>query len=203
MKKITTRSPMMIIGLVKEWFKSQSRFKKALVIFAGISILFVVYIASLLVRYKYLPINDKTNIAEQSQREKDTPTSTQKSGVMCAGIGNYSFQMDTASAPIAESDKALILQSKSGLLLISKGEVKIEEILKKQNIPFEKVGNTYVFSLSSTLSSDISADSQASVMSVKKGEYTISLLYSPTDKLKAEKTFQAVVASIKGGCSNE
>ena len=131
---------------------------------------------------------------QKSQTEEDRFALPLKSGIVCAGLGNYSFQMDFTSSPIAESDKALILQSESGLLLISKGEIKIEEVLKERSIPFEKEGDTYIFSLSSS-------DSPVSAMSIKKGDYTISLLYNPTDKEKAEKTLQTVVSSIKGGCS--
>lgn len=200
--KKTVTNPMLSIGRIKQWFKSKSPFKKVLTVFAGIAILFVIYVASVLVRYKDIPINGKTNTAEQTQSEERIFALPLTSGMVCAGLGKYSFQMDSTSSPIVESDKALILQSESGLLLITKGEVKIEEVLKEHTIPFEKKGDTYIFMLSSKLSSDIPSDAPVSAMSVKKGDYTISLLYNPTDKQKAEKMFQAVVASIKGGCSD-
>lgn len=201
LKKTAIGNPIMFIGRVKQWFKSKPPFKKVLIIFAGIGILFVIYIASVLVRYKDLPIGGKTSTIEQSQSEKDVFALPLKSGIVCAGLGNYSFQMDSKSSPIAESDKALILQSKSGLLFITKGEIKIEEVLKENNIPFQKVDNAYVFSLSSKLSSEIPSDTPVSAMSIKKGDYTISLLYNLTDKEKAEKTFKTIVDSIKGGCN--
>lgn len=199
-KKTALTNPMIFINRIKQWFKSKPPLKKALIILVGVGVLFALYIASVLVRYKDFPINGKTNTTEQSQSEKETFALPLKSGVVCAGLGNYSFQMDSPSSPIAESDKALILQTKNGLLLISKGEIKIENILKEQGIPFEKEGDTYVFSLSSKLGSEAPSGTRVSAMSIKKDDYTISLLYNLTDKERAEKTFKTVVSSIKGGC---
>ncbi|OGG07426.1 hypothetical protein A2872_02385 [Candidatus Gottesmanbacteria bacterium RIFCSPHIGHO2_01_FULL_42_12] len=134
----------------------------------------------------------KLSGGQKSESEKETFALPLKSGVVCAGLGNFSFQMDSRSSPIAESDRALILQSASGLLLVTKKEIKIDEILKEQNVPFEKTGDSYVFSLSS--------ETPVSAMSSKKGEYTISLLHDSSAKEKAQRTFQTVVNSIKGGC---
>src|SRR3989344_6452676 len=64
-KKTVIGNPMMFISQVKQWFKSKSLLQKVLIIFAGIGLLFGLYIVSVLVRYNdssEILVSDKASI---------------------------------------------------------------------------------------------------------------------------------------------
>lgn len=184
-------------------FKKLSNSKK--IFFIAIPV-FLVILFVLLKKNSFSPfinISSQTgekNTTKQLQKKEETLGLPLQPGVICAGLGKYSFQMDSASTPVVESDKALMLQSESGILLITKGNVKIEDVLKGHNIVFEKDSDTYSFELSSKLSSEIPEGTPISAMSMKKGDYTISILYNQAEKERAGKTFQTISSTIKGGC---
>lgn len=146
--------------------------------------------------------NEQTTETQKSQPKESRFALPLKPGVVCSGLGNYSFRMDSESSPIAESDTSYALTSESGFLLIAKGNLKLEDILKSNNVLFEKKGETYEYELSSKWSSEIPPDKPLLVLSVKKGEYMISLFSDLSKKIKAQETFNTVVDSIRGGCTN-
>ncbi len=202
LKKIAVGSPMMFISRVKQWYKSEPPLKKALIIFAGIGILFVIYIASVLVRYNDPSINGKTNTTEQSQSEEKAFALPLKSGVVCSGLGNFSFNLDVPSSPVTEDDKHIALTTSNGFLLIAKKTETIQNLLKKYNIEYKKDGNNYIYQLTSNMDKEISEGSPILAKSVESSDFIISIFFDLAKTQEATATLKTIKDSIQGGCKS-
>lgn len=201
-KKTAVTNPKIFFSRVKQWFKSKPPFKKALIIFAGLGILFAIYIASVLVRYNDLPINGKTNMTGQSQTEENRFALPFMPGVVCSRLGNFSFNLDVSSSPVTEDAKHIALTTSNGFLLIAKKTETIQNLLKKYDIEYKKDGDNYIYQLTSTMDKEIPEGSPILANSVEGSDFIISIFYDLDKTQEATATLKTIKDSIQGGCKS-
>lgn len=198
-KKTAIGNPMMSVSRVKQWFKSKPPFKKVLIILAGIGIVFVLYIVSVLVRYNDLPINGKTNTEEQGtslnedlSKKRFESFTSKESGLVCFGDNHFSFQIGSEYKILSDDSKGIALFTNSSLVTVSANDKNIVETLKDLEITYRKNGDIYFYKVQSGKSYGVSQE---------KNGMVVSVFSSRADDKDSLKILSDVVLSLKEGCS--
>lgn len=202
-EKITKpESPTSFLRGKKKWFDSLPKFKKVLVVLAGIGLLFVLYITSVLVRYGDSSTSGRTNTTQGPQAEENRFTLPLKPGVVCSGPGNFSFNLDVSSSPVTEDDNHIALTTNHGFLLIAKKTETIQNLLKKYDIEYKKDGDNYTYQLTSAMDKEIPEGSPILAKSVESNNFIISIFFDAAKNGEATATLKIIKESIQGGCKS-
>lgn len=206
--KTISESRVSFLQRKKKWFGNLPKFKKVLVVFAGVGLLFVLYIISVLVRYNDPSISGKpTNEDLGKNRFESFPL--QENGLVCFGDNNFSFRSDTPYSILLTNKEGVALVTKGVLLTVAKSEgdaaQAIEAKLKQYKIPFTKDGEQYIYILTPPQDAQkVSQSVPPNAVSVAKNNFAISIFYRPPiSETQAQTILGTVLNSIKGGCSEK
>ena len=201
-KKTVIGNPMMFISQVKQWFKSKPLLQKVLIIFAGIGILFVIYIASVLVRYKDLSVNDTSNIADNNETDTSGKEvfSKNDAGIVCAGENNFSFRVKYPYAIMSNDKDGIALITDYGLVTVSSGGENTANKLKEFGVAFTKEGDTYFYQVPTSGSADRQKVKRIGMTS-EKDQWKASIFYIKDYEENAKLILSAVLESLNEGCN--
>ncbi|GEM_PF-2890406 len=202
LKKTAIGNPVMFISRVKQWFKSKPPFKKVLIIFAGIGILFVIYIASVLVRYNDPSISDESNIADSNETDISGKEvfSKNDAGIVCAGENSFSFRVKYPYAIMSNDKDGIALITDYGLVTVSSGGENTANKLKEFGVVYTKEGDTYFYQVPASGSAQKQNDKRMG-MTREKDEWKASIFYVIDYEENAKLILSAVMESLKEGCN--
>lgn len=189
-EKTISDSHVSFLQKKKKWFDSLPKFKKVLVVLAGVGILFVLYIISVLVRYDNYSTSSRPidrDLAEN--RFESFPI--QESGLVCFGDNRFSFKIDSSYKILSDEGKGIAIFTNGRLVTVSINGKNIIETLKDLGINFTKDNDTYFYKVFSDKSYGVSQEKNGSV---------VSIFSSKANDEDSLRILSGLILSLKEGC---
>lgn len=193
----------------KKWFVSLPKFQKILVVLAGVVMLFVLYIISVLVRYNDSSIASKTNTEDQGKALRgDLGTNRFESfpleepGLVCFGDNRFSIRIDAAYRVLSDGKNGIALFTNDSLLTVSTNGKPLVERLKDFDIPYTQDANVYFYKVPLNKNATNGASTSYGVSQEKNGSVVSVFSFKKDDK-DALRLLPDVTISLTEGCLEE
>ncbi|MDP3940971.1 MAG: hypothetical protein Q8Q49_01540 [bacterium] len=197
-KKTASDSSVSFLQGKRKWFDSLPKLQKILVVFAGIGLLFIFYIISVLVRYDDSSISSSpidSDLAEN--RFESFPL--EEAGLVCFGDNRFSFRIDSPYRVLSDEKNGVAIFAGDSMVTVSINGKSLVERLKDFGIAYTQEADVYFYKVLLNKNATGGENTSYGVSQEKNGSVASVFSFKKDDK-EALQVLAGVVDSLKEGC---